>query len=302
MELTIQLAIIMIGNQAINSIVEMVLPLLFKIYNTITIKTGLKTVTEENEIISCNQWTEDFKLNSINNKVLLTEYLEMVIQYGFVTIFVTAFPLAPLFALINNMLEMRLDAKKFIKYFRRPVPQRVKDIGVWMHLLNIVSRISVVSNAFIIAFSSNFIPKLVYMLKINPDRTEEGFLEHSLAYFNVDDFPNTTSPLQNQWNVTVCRYPEYRNPPDHPQKYKRPTEYWHILAARLAFIVIYQNLVSFIMTVIEWAIPDIPRKLSDQIKREAHKTNETIIKYEKALAKERHTRMYTFCFLYYTIR
>jgi hypothetical protein len=30
-----------------------------------------------------------------------------VIQYGFVTLFVTAFPLAPFFALMNNVIEIR---------------------------------------------------------------------------------------------------------------------------------------------------------------------------------------------------
>ena len=37
---------------------------------------------------------------------LFDEYLEMVIQYGFVTIFVSAFPLAPFFALVNNIIEV----------------------------------------------------------------------------------------------------------------------------------------------------------------------------------------------------
>ena len=37
---------------------------------------------------------------------LFDEYLEMVIQYGFITIFVSAFPLAPLFALLNNIIEV----------------------------------------------------------------------------------------------------------------------------------------------------------------------------------------------------
>ena len=43
---------------------------------------------------------------------LLDEYLELAIQYGFITLFVAAFPLAPLFALINNIFEIRLDARK----------------------------------------------------------------------------------------------------------------------------------------------------------------------------------------------
>ena len=37
---------------------------------------------------------------------LFDEYLEMIIHYGFVTIFVSAFPLAPFFALFNNIIEV----------------------------------------------------------------------------------------------------------------------------------------------------------------------------------------------------
>ena len=47
------------------------------------------------------------------NKIM-QEYLEMVLQFGFITIFVAAFPLAPLFALLNNWVEIRLDAQKFV--------------------------------------------------------------------------------------------------------------------------------------------------------------------------------------------
>ena len=52
-----------------------------------------------------------------------------VIQYGFATIFVAAFPLAPFFALLNNWVEIRLDAHKFVAVFRRPVAERAQDIG-----------------------------------------------------------------------------------------------------------------------------------------------------------------------------
>lgn len=40
-----------------------------------------------------------------------------------------SFPLAPLFALLNNIIEIRLDAKKFVTELRRPVAVRAKDIG-----------------------------------------------------------------------------------------------------------------------------------------------------------------------------
>jgi hypothetical protein len=69
-----------------------------------------------------------------------------VIQFGFLTIFVAAFPLAPLFALINNIIEIRGDAQKFVKQLKRPVAVKQQDIGVWYDVLFAISRIAVVSN------------------------------------------------------------------------------------------------------------------------------------------------------------
>lgn len=54
----------------------------------------------------------------------------LVIQFGFVTLFVASFPLAPVFALLNNVIEVRLDAKKFVTELRRPDAVRTKDIGL----------------------------------------------------------------------------------------------------------------------------------------------------------------------------
>merc|ERR1739844_581484 len=128
---------------------------------------GLKSGDKEKN----PQRKKDFQLVEWGKQGLFYEYLEMVIQYGFITIFVSAFPLAPLFALLNNVLELRLDAKKLIVLHRRPVAFRVRDIGVWLHIMESLGRIAVVTNAFIIAFTSEFIPKLVYQYKYSPDHT-----------------------------------------------------------------------------------------------------------------------------------
>lgn len=56
-----------------------------------------------------------------------------VIQYGFTTIFVAAFPLAPLLALLSNLVEIRLDAIKMVRLQQRLVPRKAKDIGQSAH-------------------------------------------------------------------------------------------------------------------------------------------------------------------------
>ena len=51
-------------------------------------------------------------------------------QFGFVTLFVAAFPLAPFFAVINNIIELRADADKFVTQYRRPTAVRASCIGL----------------------------------------------------------------------------------------------------------------------------------------------------------------------------
>lgn len=69
-----------------------------------------------------------------------------VIQFGFVTIFVAAFPLAPLFALLNNIIEIRLDAYKYVTQYQRAPANKAQDIGAWYSILEGIIFIAVLSN------------------------------------------------------------------------------------------------------------------------------------------------------------
>ena len=59
------------------------------------------------------------------------DYLEMFIQFGYVTLFSSAFPLAAACAFVNNVIEIRSDAFKLCMTFQRPFGQRVNSIGTW---------------------------------------------------------------------------------------------------------------------------------------------------------------------------
>lgn len=69
-----------------------------------------------------------------------------VIQFGFITLFVASFPLAPLLALFNNIVEVRVDAWKLTTQFRRPVAAKAHSIGAWQEILNGMATLSVVTN------------------------------------------------------------------------------------------------------------------------------------------------------------
>ncbi|XP_016339438.1 anoctamin-1-like isoform X4 [Sinocyclocheilus anshuiensis] len=149
MELCIQLCITMLGKQLIqNNLFEIGVPKLKKMLRQR--KIDKKHQEELNKTLHRHE--KDHFLGPFVG--LNPEYMEMIIQFGMVTVFVASFPLAPLFALLNNIIEIRLDAKKFVTELRRPIAVRAKDIGIWYTLLRGLSKVAVIVNAFVIASGS----------------------------------------------------------------------------------------------------------------------------------------------------
>ncbi|XP_016339436.1 anoctamin-1-like isoform X2 [Sinocyclocheilus anshuiensis] len=279
MELCIQLCITMLGKQLIqNNLFEIGVPKLKKMLRQR--KIDKKHQEELNKTLHRHE--KDHFLGPFVG--LNPEYMEMIIQFGMVTVFVASFPLAPLFALLNNIIEIRLDAKKFVTELRRPIAVRAKDIGIWYTLLRGLSKVAVIVNAFVIAFTSDLIPRLVYQYMYSPDGTLHGFVNHTLSYFNVSHFQPGTEPMEPMhlgYKVEVCRYKDYRDPPWSATPYEFSREFWAILAARLAFVIVFQNVVMLMSDFVDWLIPDIPKDISIQIHKERNLIVELFMKQER---------------------
>ncbi|XP_038562648.1 anoctamin-1-like isoform X2 [Micropterus salmoides] len=268
MELCIQLSITMLGKQLIqNNLFEIGIPKLKKLIRYIRSKQG--AFQEEERQKKLQRYESDHFLEPFAG--LTPEYMEMIIQFGFVTLFVASFPLAPLFALLNNIIEIRLDAKKFVTELRRPVAARAKDIGIWYNILRGVAKVAVIINAFVISFTSDFIPRMVYQYMYSPDGSMHGFVNHTLSYFNVSHFQDgkeTMDPLHLGYPVEICRYKDYREPPWSTTPYEISKEFWAVLAVRLAFVIVFQNVVMLMSDIVDWLISDIPKDISLQILKE----------------------------------
>ncbi|MGH0116504.1 UNVERIFIED_CONTAM: hypothetical protein FKN15_009637 [Acipenser sinensis] len=244
------------------------------------------------------QWEKDFNLQPMNDYGLFDEYLEMILQFGFTTIFVAAFPLAPLLALLNNIIEIRLDAYKFVTQWRRPLASRAKDIGIWYGILEGIGILSVITNAFVIAVTSDFIPRLVYAYKYGPcagqgqagEKCMVGYVNASLSVFQVSDFENRSEP-KTDGSIKYCRYRHYRDPPNSIEPYSYTLQFWHVLAARLAFIIVFEHMVFTIKNLISYLIPDLPKDLRDRMRREKYLIQEMMYEAElDRLQKERNER------------
>ncbi|KAM6948768.1 anoctamin-8-like [Aplochiton taeniatus] len=97
-------------------------------------------VLAQAEIETCMQTYED----------TLQDYQEMFIQFGYVVLFSSAFPLAAMCALINNIIEIRSDALKLCTGLQRPFGQRVESIGQWQTAMEAMGLIAIIVNCYLI--------------------------------------------------------------------------------------------------------------------------------------------------------
>ncbi|WVQ94169.1 hypothetical protein IAU59_001247 [Kwoniella sp. CBS 9459] len=152
-----------VTNQVINAFLELGLPFIMRFVDDwragkTTIKETLKnrgtdspqTPPQKEEEVEKRFLDKVEKELALPDYSLFTDYAEMVTQFGYVTIWSIVWPLAPLFALINNYIELRSDALKICKHVRRPVGDRVETIGSWLETLSIISWIGAVTNATLI--------------------------------------------------------------------------------------------------------------------------------------------------------
>ncbi|XP_040557448.1 anoctamin-9 isoform X1 [Gallus gallus] len=282
-DLFIQMAIIMMLKQTISNVVEYLVPWLAHKMRKRQKRPKEKHLVlgeeEEAEDPCKKQWLSNYQLNEVNIFSLFDEFLEMVIQYSFTTIFVAAFPLAPLLAFFNNLFEIRLDAIKMMRLRRRMVPRKANDIGIWVQVLEAIGILAVIGNGLVIAITSDFIPVQVYKYTYSPCMKENntavdcltGYINHSLSVFHIEHFePDTNLGIETidlvKNGTTLCRYRDYRNDED----YSYTVQFWHVFAARLAFLILFEHVALCVKLIAAWYVPDVPLSVKNHLLDEKH--------------------------------
>lgn len=88
------------------------------------------------------------------------DYMEMLVQYGYVTMFVVVFPLGPLLALLNNVVEQKVDMFK-LSVSRRPQCSDRSGIGAWLGCLEFINVVSVITNCFYLCMVSDHLGMII---------------------------------------------------------------------------------------------------------------------------------------------
>lgn len=103
----------------------------------------------------CNQYTAYEIIAELKLPVFdpMLDYLDACIQFSYVVMFTVVWPLLPLPAFVNNLLEVRGDAFRLLFANRRPMPRRDTSIGEWVTVLSYANIIGVtVVMGFIVAY------------------------------------------------------------------------------------------------------------------------------------------------------
>eukprot|EP00095_Tigriopus_kingsejongensis_P011114 snap_masked-scaffold268_size230776-processed-gene-1.19 protein:Tk11114 transcript:snap_masked-scaffold268_size230776-processed-gene-1.19-mRNA-1 annotation:"Anoctamin-10" len=110
------------------------------------VETLEKLGQDDNNIIKAN-----FSLNRDPYESTYDDFMEIWLQFGHVFLFSSVYPLAGFFALLNNLLELKVDAYKLCCFARKPTPRAVRDIGAWYMAFSVTSVVSVMTNCALLA-------------------------------------------------------------------------------------------------------------------------------------------------------
>jgi len=172
-------------------------------------KNGAANMKEEKDVEKrrvMKQWERDYFLI---DRDLFWDYVNSVHAFGYTVLFVSTFPIAPLFSLIAHLARARMAAKRMLVDMRRPRPVRTTGVGIWISAIHSIAIVALFTNAFAIALNTNFCDKLVwredYMKNYgNFTKTEyheaHEFHERSFQYFRlsryaITDFAPKAKPI-----------------------------------------------------------------------------------------------------------
>lgn len=122
---------------------------------------------------------------------------------------------------------------------------------------------------------------MVYRFVYSKTNDLRGYIEHSLAAFNTTEYTDIMGSPKDDPDPDFCYYRGYRNNPWEKDPYKLSPHYWHVFAARLAFVVVFEHIVFTLTGVMAYVIPDVPNAVKTQMQRERLLAKEA--RYERGL-------------------
>ncbi|XP_067841513.1 anoctamin-7-like [Heptranchias perlo] len=156
-ELSIQVVILMIFKLCPKLLMDVFIPWLRKLKNKICNNKNILSPTKNHAVqLTVDEYILEEDMKPDLGDFTLGEYTEKVIQYGYQMLFSVSFPLAPLLFFITILCDIRVDAKRLLWMYKRPIAFMAQDIGHWFTVLDLINGVAIVTNACVIAFNTDF--------------------------------------------------------------------------------------------------------------------------------------------------
>lgn len=149
---------------------------------------------------------------------VIDEYMEMIVQFGYLALFSIAFSLIPLIAIMNNLVETVIDRKKLLEYTRRPIQQSAKSHGIFTLLIQVIAFWAIFSNLGIVCFTGDAFG--------SGDKQFIGFLWTNVLFYifrfvlqeMIPDEKETTYNIRKRHTIvikrTLARFKQYSHDDD----------------------------------------------------------------------------------------
>ena len=255
----IQVFTIMTLSASISCVVQCLLPL----YHKFLKRRGCKGYSA-----NLPRWEADFFLDDTKPYFLEREYRDLITQYGFITCFSAGCPFSPFLALIRNMFEVRIDAKKLLLHSKRPASNQIGLVDAFTDILQFMTYASVITNALVIAFASNFVPKLIY--RARHDGEIGGFVNSTLSVFDLRHYRRNGAYA----NDTYCHFPGKRYPPGHGEQYNLSIEHYIETTVKFLFVFVFEHALSLLNALLAKIIPEESKFVRDNLAQQDYQTME----------------------------
>ncbi|XP_065812824.1 anoctamin-10 isoform X1 [Labrus bergylta] len=231
-----RLGSLLIVSQLVNQVTEVVIPLLVDKFISVTHRTDSEDEPQEDKFRK--QGTMPVFPG------LFAEYIELLVQFGYLSFFSCVYPLTAVLLLINNLTEIRADAYKICKLFRKPFSQPVTNLGVWQTAFEVLSFVSVMSNCWLLLLSPQ-LQKLFLEGGISSTKTIllAVLVEHVLILVKL--VLAVLIPDEPDWIKKKREHTEYTSMQALRQQVKYSLPMHHIIKLLMFFFICWTILFSF---------------------------------------------------------
>lgn len=267
-ELSTQLLTLVVIMQFINNAKEVLQPVImgkFKAWRNA--RKSKKNPLPENTVARKTKFEEQCDMEPYSST--FDDYNELAIQFGYVTMFAAAFPIASFASLLNNIMEIRSDAFKILTGMQRPRYMGAEDIGSWQKVFETLGTLSVLTNVFIVGFTSLYLSGKCEFTEgyscPNGDcqffegdglrAVQTGYSSHALGGLLVD------CSAHRGTRATVC-CPPLRNARGNLILEEVGTTWFMDSFHILAVVVICEHAILALRYLLDELIPDMPGYIS----------------------------------------